>query len=106
MGVFNGRSIKTKNLNHIKLRKELSLIYNNKYACTNCYNTPEIKELDCENQKMILLCPEHGRKNIEIKTYFKQMKYILKQPCEKCNKKNNIIFDSQERKYFCKKCIN
>ena len=91
---------------HIKLRKELLPIKNGKYSCISCYRIPEFKEIDFENQKVVVFCPEHGIQTTEIKKYLVGMNKIVQGSCAKCDKQKYIVYDPQKNKYFCEKCIN
>ena len=103
MGVCNSN---TKNRNHKHLKKELSSINNDKYSCIYCYRIPEIKEIEYENQSIVIFCPEHGRKKIKIKDYLNQMTNIVQGKCKECGEQNCIVYDFQKNNYFCEKCIN
>ena len=92
--------------NHKKFRRQLFEINNEKYSCTNCYRIPEFKEIDFENQKVLLFCPKHGKKKIEIKDYLVQMDKIIKGSCAKCGDQKNIVNDLQNDKQYCEKCFN
>ena len=50
---------------HKKFRKQLFEINNEKYSCINCYRIPEFKEIDFENQNVLIFCPEHGKKKLQ-----------------------------------------
>ena len=108
MGAENSGLEKKKkdNENHKKLRKALSAINNGKYSCIYCYHIPEFKDIDFENQSIVIFCPEHGRKKIAIKDYLVQMNKIVQGSCEKCGKQKYIVYDHQNKKYYCKKCFN
>ena len=91
---------------HKKFKKQLFEINNEKYSCVDCYRIPEFKEIDFENQKVLIFCPEHGKKKIEIKEYLVQMDRIIKGSCSKCGNQKYIVNDLQKNKQYCKKCFN
>ena len=92
--------------NHKKLRKELSTIENGKYSCIYCYRIPEFKEIDFEKQEVVVFCPEHGRQTTEIKEYLVKMNKIVQGSYAKCDKQKYIVYDPENGKYFCEKCIS
>ena len=92
-------------LYHKKFRKQLFEINNEKYSCINCYRIPEFKEIDFENQNVLIFCPEHWKKKIAIKDYLVQMDKIIKGTCAECGKQKYIINDLQNNKQYCKKCF-
>ena len=73
-------------------------ISDDQYVSTCCRRIPEFQEIDCKNSNIVLYCPEHGRKTIEIKEYFKIMNdnlYNVKcenETCTKIMKKSKKIF--------------
>ena len=95
-----------KNRKHKALMKELSSINNDKYSCVYCYRIPEIKEIEYDNQNIVIFCPEHGRKKIKIEDYLNQMTNIVQGKCKECGEQNCIVYDFQKNNYFCEKCIN
>ena len=62
MSCFSTNKYIKDNQDHIKFRRQLFEINNVKYSCTNCYRIPEFKEIDFENQKVLIFCPVHGKK--------------------------------------------
>ncbi len=65
---------------HKELRKKLfpiNNINNNKLTCNNCYHISEIKEIHFDKQKIVIFCPKHGRKTIEIINYFRDIKNLF-----------------------------
>ena len=93
----------------ISLKDELLQIKNDQYSCTKCKRIPEIKEIDCENQNIVINCHEHGRQTVEMKYYFEEMKKntCYFQECSKCKitmekSKNQLYHCLEDDKYYCK----
>ena len=86
MGISCSSKGRKKNniIEHKKFREKLFEINNEKYSCINCYRIPEFKEIDFENQNVLIFCPEHGKKKININEYIFQMDKIIKGSCAKC----------------------
>ena len=49
----------------------LKKIPNDQYTCTDCRSVPEIIDINFTNDKIIINCVEHGKKELKINEYFK-----------------------------------
>ena len=87
---YKGRWNK-KYLDHIKFKNQLFEINNEKYSCVDCYRIPEFKEIDFENQNVLIFCPENGKKKISIKDYLVQMDKISKEHVQNVANKNILL---------------
>ena len=81
---------------------------NDKYSCTECYRSPELKDIDCKNQKIIIYCPIHGRKNVKMESYLEKMSKNINHniKCSKClssyrGSKKKIGFCPEDKKFYC-----
>ena len=81
-------------------KRNIIQIKNDQYCCIKCKRIPEIKEIDCENQNIVINCHEHGRQIVEMKYYFEEMS---KNTCyfQKCSKCDIIMEKSKDQLYHC-----
>ena len=92
-------------------KERLVSISDDQYVSTCCRLIPEFQEIDCKNRNIVLYCPEHGRKTIEIKDYFEKMNeniYNIKcenEICKKTMKNSKKIFYHcfEDGKNYCSK---
>ena len=70
------------------LKEDLSKIKDDKYACRKCKLTPEFQEIDCNNENIVIKCPEHGSETLEMKFYLDEMSKntCYNRKCEICQK--------------------
>ena len=111
MGTCNETRDKRKIINEIQkisLKDELLQIKNDQYCCIKCKRIPEIKEIDCENQNIVINCHEHGEHTVEMKYYFEEMSKntCYFQKCSKCNitmekSKDQLYHCLEDDKYYC-----